>query len=54
MLKIGLVLGGVIAIGAIAFPQIRPVIIGLVPFALFALCPISMIFMMGGKSKNNY
>lgn len=54
MLKIGLVLGGIIVTGAITFPQIRPVIIGLAPFALFALCPISMIFMMGGKSKNNH
>lgn len=52
MIKIGLVLGGIIAIGAIAFPQFRPAIIGLAQFALFALCPISMFFAMHGMNKD--
>lgn len=54
MVKIGLVLGGIIAIGAIAFPQFRPAIIGLAPFALFALCPISMFFAMRGMNKGQH
>lgn len=54
MIKIGLVLGALLVVGAIAFPQFRPVIIGLAPFALFALCPISMMFAMRGMSKTNH
>lgn len=51
MIKVGLVLGAVLIVGAIAFPQFRPAIIGLAPFALFALCPISMFFAMRGMNK---
>lgn len=52
MLKIGLALGAVLIVGAIAFPQFRPAIIGLAPFALFALCPLGMIFGMSAMSGN--
>lgn len=51
MLKIGAVLAGVLAIGFFAFPQARPAIVGLAPFALFALCPVSMFFAMRGMNK---
>lgn len=54
MLKIGLVLGVVLVVGAIAFPQFRPAIIGLAPFALFALCPISMFFAMRRMNKGQH
>lgn len=53
ILKIGLglavVLGGVFLL----FPQFRPVIIGLAPFALLALCPLGMIFGMSAMSGNH-
>lgn len=52
MSKIGGVLAVLLAVGFVAFPQFRPVIIGLAPFALFALCPLSMIFMMVGMNKD--
>ena len=51
MLKVTAVIAGMLAIGFFAFPQFRPVIIGLAPFALFALSPQSMVFMM--FSMNN-
>lgn len=52
MLKIGLVLAAVLGGGFLIFPQFRLAIIGLAPFALFAICPLSMIFMVGAMSKN--
>ena len=53
MLKIGGVLAVLIIIGAIAFPQFRPAIISLAPFALFALCPLGMMFGMKGMSGDH-
>ena len=53
MLKIGLVLAVILGGGFLVFPQFRPVIIGLAPFALFALCPISMFFAMRGMNKGH-
>lgn len=52
MLKIGLVLAVVLGGGFLVFPQFRPVIIGLAPFALFATCPIAMWFATRGMNKN--
>lgn len=56
MLKIGIALAIPLAVGFIAFPQFRTAILGLAPFALFALCPLGMLFgmsgMMGGKQNN--
>ena len=52
MLKIGLVLAVILGGAFVFFPQIRPTIIYLAPFALFALCPISMIFCMKGMNKD--
>lgn len=51
MLKVGAIVAGILAVGFFAFPQFRPIIIGVAPFALFALCPLSMIFMMVGMNK---
>lgn len=52
MLKIGLVLVVILGGGFLAFPQFRQAIIGLAPFALFALCPLGMIFGMSAMSGN--
>lgn len=52
MLKIGVAIAIPLALGFIAFPQFRPAIIGLAPFALFALCPLGMIFGMSAMSGN--
>lgn len=52
MLKIGAVIAIPLAVGFIAFPQFRPVIISLAPFAILAICPLSLLFMgnmMGDK-----
>jgi len=56
MMKIGAVLAIAIGVGFFAFPQARPAIAGLAPFALFAACPIAMLFAMRGmnKSHNNH
>jgi len=54
MLKIGVAIVVALAVGFIAFPQLRPWLISVAPFALFALCPLSMLFMgnmMGDKKK---
>lgn len=48
MLKIGVVIAVPLAVGFIAFPQFRTAILGLAPFALFALCPLGMLFGIGG------
>lgn len=48
MIKIGVAIAVPLAIGFIAFPQFRIAIIGLAPFVLFAICPLSMIFCMKG------
>lgn len=55
MLKIGVAIAIPLAIGFIAFPQFRIAIVGLAPFALFAICPLSMIFCMKGmmSGKDN-
>ncbi len=49
-------IGGVVALftvlGFLAFPQFRPVLIGLAPFLLLALCPLSMFFAMRGTKKD--
>ncbi len=52
MLKIGFALAIVLGAGFLLIPQLRPAIIGLAPFALFALCPLSMIFMMSSMDKS--
>lgn len=48
MLKIGVVIAVPMAIGFVAFPQFRATIVSLAPFALFALCPLGMLFGMKG------
>ncbi len=55
MLKIGAVIVVPLAVGFIVFPQFRVAILGLAPFALFALCPLSMLFgmKMMGDGKHN-
>lgn len=54
MLKIGAVLAAILGIGFFVFPQFRPVILGLAPFAFFALCPISMFFAMRTMNKDQH
>lgn len=51
-LQIGMVLAVLIVIAAIVFPQLRPAIIGIAPFALLALCPLGMMFGMRGMSSS--
>lgn len=48
MLKIGVVIAVPLVLGFIAFPQFRPVILSYAPLALFALCPLGMLFGMSG------
>lgn len=48
MVKIGAVIAVPLGIGLIAFPEFRGTIAYLVPFALFAVCPLGMIFGMRG------
>jgi len=54
MVKIGAVLVGALGIGFFVFPQARPAIAGLAPFALFALCPLAMFFGMRGMNKGHH
>lgn len=46
MLRVAVALAAVVGIGFLAFPQFRPMIVAVAPFALLALCPISMLAMM--------
>lgn len=51
MLKIGFIIAIPLAIGFITFPQFRTVIISLAPFAIFAVCPLTMMFGVHGMGK---
>lgn len=53
MLKIGVTIAIIFAAGFFAFPQFRPAIIGIAPFALFAICPIAMFFGMKGMKDDS-
>ncbi|MFY9484885.1 MAG: DUF2933 domain-containing protein [Patescibacteria group bacterium] len=50
MLKIGIVIAVPLVIGFLLFPQSRLVIASLAPFALFALCPLALLFGMKAMS----
>ena len=50
MIKFGVVIAAFLALGFIFFPPLRAVIVGLAPFALFAICPLMMLFCMKGMS----
>lgn len=56
MFTIALVMAALVGIGFVAFPQFRPTITAIAPFALLALCPIFMIAMMfwtkSGEQRN--
>lgn len=54
MLKIGVAIAVPLGIGFVVFPQFRSVIAGLAPLALFALCPLAMLFGVRGISGNNH
>lgn len=54
MLKIGALIAVPLAVGFVAFPQFRAAIIGFAPFALFALCPLGMLFGMRGMSGSGH
>lgn len=53
MLKIGVAIAVPLAVGFFAFPQFRPVILAYAPFAIFALCPLGMLFGMRGMMGEN-
>lgn len=50
MLKFGSVIALPLVLGFILFPTLRVGIVGLTPYALFALCPLMMFFCMKGMS----
>ncbi len=50
MIKFGAVIAVPFVLGFVFFPSLRAVIIGLAPFALFAICPLVMLFYMKGMS----
>ncbi len=50
MLKLGTVIAVPLVLGFIFLPQLRAGIIGIAPLALFALCPLMMIFGMKGMA----
>jgi len=52
MFKFGAVITVPLAVGFIFFPQLRSGIVSLAPLALFALCPLMMLFGMKGMSSN--
>jgi len=53
MLKFGFVIAVFLVLGFIFFPSLRSGIVGLAPFALFALCPLMMLFGMKGMMGKN-
>lgn len=54
MLKIGVGIALVLAVGWFALPNVRPVILGLAPFTLLALCPLTMVFAMRGMTADDH
>ncbi|MFM0268193.1 DUF2933 domain-containing protein [Paraburkholderia sediminicola] len=46
MLVTGVALLAVLALAYAALPQFRTLVLGLGPYLLFLLCPLSMLFMM--------
>lgn len=50
MLKFGVAIAVLLVLGFIFFPPLRASIVGLAPYALFALCPLMMFFCMKGMS----
>ena len=52
MIKTGIGLVAVVAIAYAALPQFRVFILGLSPFLLSLLCPLSMFFMMKGMASH--
>ncbi|MFM0388409.1 DUF2933 domain-containing protein [Paraburkholderia dipogonis] len=46
MLVTGVALLAVLALAYAALPQLRTLVLGLGPYLLFLLCPLSMLFMM--------
>lgn len=54
MLKIGVAIAVPLVLGYIVFPQFRVTIATLAPFALFALCPLGMLFGMKMMSGDKH
>lgn len=50
MFKIGVIIGAILLAGWLFVPQARPALIVAAPFALFALCPLAMVFGMRGMN----
>ena len=55
MIKYGAVIAVPLVLGFVFLPQLRAEIIGIAPLALFAICPLMMLFgMKGVMSKNGH
>lgn len=54
MLKIGAVIAIPLGAGFLFIPQLRVAILSLAPFALFAVCPLAMIFGMKGMTGEKH
>jgi hypothetical protein len=56
MLTTGVALLAVLALAYAALPQFRTLVLGLGPYLLILLCPLSMLFMMIGmrSSKDDH
>ena len=54
MVKILLGIALILIAGYFAFPVLRPIIISLAPFAILAICPISMLFGMSMMNNNQH
>jgi hypothetical protein len=49
MVKTGVGIAVVLAVGWFAFPQVRANIVALAPFAMIFICPLAMLFGMRGR-----
>ncbi|MCX4151679.1 MULTISPECIES: DUF2933 domain-containing protein [Paraburkholderia] len=52
MVITGVAMLAVLALAYAALPQFRTLVLGLGPYLLFLLCPLSMLFMMKGMHSN--
>ncbi|MBN9096342.1 DUF2933 domain-containing protein [Pandoraea sp. XJJ-1] len=53
MINLALVMGVVLVAAYFALPQFHALVLGIAPFLLVLLCPLSMFFMMRGMGSHN-